>query len=813
MKKFSVLVKQVLMSTLTAGIFATGFASCSDEIENEANAFNGANTESLQVMNLEQYSYEVPIKVDVQGDWEIDIKFKDPANRFCYALPKKGHGPQMIDLCMLDNWTEERNEGELIIRDLGNSSNDKTFRLMQKCNLDNPEFVAIKTRGAGDEELNDSIIQARLAKMYQMGARTKAVGYGYNFLEAPGAMAVTKNPIIAIRKLKQDGTDAGARLDGTKTHIRMETFSGRSYEEMFCNLSSTTKANITKGALTAEMKATISSTQKSSNSHMFVYTTMDAVITRAYLSGLDRNNYRTYLTDNARDAIDGKGVYATGDKGFKQLIADYGSHLIMQSDLGGHLTYATTIDKSLTESTKEADLYAKCSYENKLKKVDVKSDNSISASIKKTYKNNLDKVFTKVTAIGGNPTLAVAVDTTDSSVQAWYESLVENAAIPVGIGSEKNDLIPLYDLVDDSTPEGKERKASMKAFFENGMAAVMAFDGTGESITDDIYEINLSDFASANGRNAGSTHTGTLVYEAWANNKAVALICKEYIPQISNQGLITTVYPIVNNKPILTDGRFAGCNLHEPARIYWNTDGSPHIYKDGDTRAMETKLYVRGGKVFSYKLMTGSSIKTQIKEQYLIGPRAPESLTMQFGGINCDGDYYSPCLEGLSYIEDYKYPLVKVGGRIWTREDYNGNAPHGPRRGERYGTYIRKGEIFFTNASVENASFPKGWHAGKSTDYKNLEKTVSYDYDIEVGIGGTLEKISGFNIKYKGWYEYDKKVKGGESQYYNYTHHGGGTVCFFVTPDKHRVWIKKDELIIVKKEETVALAIRLCKDL
>ena len=43
MKNFSVLVKQMLMSTLTAGMFAFSFSSCSDDL-NELEAMGGNTT-------------------------------------------------------------------------------------------------------------------------------------------------------------------------------------------------------------------------------------------------------------------------------------------------------------------------------------------------------------------------------------------------------------------------------------------------------------------------------------------------------------------------------------------------------------------------------------------------------------------------------------------------------------------------------------------------------------------------------------------------------------------------------------------------
>ena len=74
----------------------------------------------------------------------------------------------------------------------------------------------------------------------------------------------------------------------------------------------------------------------------------------------------------------------------------------------------------------------------------------------------------------------------------------------------------------------------------------------------------------------------------------------------------------------------------------------------------------------------------------------------------------NPSLEGLKYDSNYKYPLVKIGKHVWTRENYNGNVPHGEDKHEDYGSKIDKGQAYFTFKSIAKASFPTGWHADKA---------------------------------------------------------------------------------------------------
>ena len=118
MKTKKNLVKTMLMSILTAGTFGMGMTACSDDL----NEFGTAATETAvagsDLMNLEQHSYTVPVEIQNEGAWKVDFRFSDDNRHFCYALPAEGVGPQTIKLCVLDNWTDERNAAEMVITDM-----------------------------------------------------------------------------------------------------------------------------------------------------------------------------------------------------------------------------------------------------------------------------------------------------------------------------------------------------------------------------------------------------------------------------------------------------------------------------------------------------------------------------------------------------------------------------------------------------------------------------------------------------------------------------------------------------------------------
>ncbi len=806
MKKTSMLATSTLMSACTALMTLAGFTSCNDDLTDNFTSVSASDLGAFT--NLEQYSYNVPVNINVQGDWKIEFQYSDKNNSFCYASPDHGHGPATVKLCMLDNWTDQHNTGQMIVRDLSNSKNDRTYQLLQKCNTDNPNMV--RTSGRRGAAVASNTVR------YNQGLRTKAVGYGYNVTMAPGYEAVSINPIIALQKLQDAGNDAGAKL-GICTSCTQETCSGDSYREIFGSLKVQSNGKVTLGGLTSELKNSFSMEQKRSNSHMFVYTTVDMSINNVYLSGLDHNNIRQFMTDNARRAIDGEGVYTTDGQGFAKLLSDYGSHLIMKSDLGGRLRYATTVDKSMTSNVTEAKSVAKMSYENKM----LNGGSSVEAALKNKYESNHSMVHTKVMAMGGDPSKALAVNHEEKSVEEWRNSITTDNAMVVGLGNKKDDLIPLYDLVDTSTDAGKRRQEAMKQFFETGMANVMAYDGTGESVSSDCYQISIPGNLLVDGKTNASKLQGTLVYEAWANNKRIALVCQEYIPQISNMGPVVTVYPIHNNKPDFTNGRFLGNSLRPASELSWSESGTPSITQCTKNYDSERTVYVRGGHIFNYEPADGRVVNAEIKGMYLKTAKCKSDVTTIVGLMKQSGSHAyevdESWIQKVKYDENYQYPLVKIGNHIWLRENFAGHAPCGYNKANRYGVKIENGNMYYTNPSVHDMEVPIGWHVAKSSDFANLKEVVCHELGAE-GEGAVLHKdgTSGFNMEWQGWYslKHEEVHLGFKFEkyqvWYCYDHQCANEHHMeYLTADDDHVSIGDHEITICKGKGNWAMPIRL----
>ena len=681
MKNFSVLVKQMLMSTLTAGMFAFSFSSCSDDLnELEAMGGNATKGESFELTSLEQYSYTVPVQVNVEGDWEIDFRFSDEYNKFCYAIPDKGHGPATIKLCMLDNWTEKRNEGQMIIRDLSQNREDQSFRLLQKCNIDNPNYQQLRarTRGEGEEaKEGEEKNESPTSILYTEGLRKFAVGYGYNCTKAPGSSSVSINPILALELLAAQNNDAGAHVleEGS---FSWANYTGSSYRELYTKLTTAIEAKANKGCLTAEMKSTFSIEQKQSQKHTFVYTTANFKTHNAYITGVDASNIKNFLTENARNAINGLSPeYSNTKEGFAKLIQYYGSHLILQAELGGRLSYASTVDNALTSNVNEATAYAKCTYKNKV----AEGTGSIDATIKSKYEKNSQLVKTEVNTKGGDIELSL----NESSFNDWLKS-VKNKPVVTKFSDDAVSLIPLYDLVDTSLPDGAERKRAMEEYYESGMLNVMAYDGTDGAIDDAVYKISLpSDFISSSGEFRTSEEKGSLVYDAWYRGKRIAMLCKEYIPLLSNQGLVVTVYPVKDDKPNFTNGYFLGTDIKPASAISWAIGERPALSLLSSIVGQNTEVFVRGDQVFTTAPLGSRIISLDIKPRYLTFKKCKSDVSIVLGekGI---GAYYKDdnAPLKLKFDDNYNYPLVKIGKHIWMREEFSGYIPVGTDRYDRY---------------------------------------------------------------------------------------------------------------------------------
>ena len=671
------LVKSMLMSIATAGIFSFGFSSCSDDINEFDNHGFNAEINSYELQNLEQYSYTVPVKIDCQGAWKIDLKFSDENNHFCYALPSEGVGPQTIKLCMLDNWTDERNDGEMTIIDEQNPTNSKSFILSQKCNLDR----RAKTRG--DDESSDS--------EDRVGDIAYAVGYGYNLISEPGVKSVSRCPIIALEKLKEAGNGFGRQLNGVSSSSYSETYAENTIDEIITKMSIESKVSGSKCGFSAEVGGSFTSSQKKSKNHFFVMGTHDISVRNVVLVGPSTAQLKDFMTENAKADIEGTNkLYPSTQEGFKKLIENYGTHLILQAELGGRLRYATTVDKTLASSTTEAKAYANASYKNKIVSGEVKA----SAEQQKKYEKNESKVITNVTTLGGDFAIASQIDgqgnDNDTKINDWKKSLSEfKNLMMVGIN---NELVPIYELIEDP-----DRAADLKEYIETGLVS----DAEEIYYTTDLTHIAIPSLEKLTDTREKITsglfkggwrwHYPTQVYDVIENGEIVAQICHEFIPKITIEDRVTTIYPVRNNKADFSNGYFLGTDKKQPCRIHWDSEGNVKFSDYAKNKGRLNEMFIRNGEISTREANQRNIAKADITEAE-VQEKKVMMRTLPSG-------------------------LVKIGTKIWSRNDFSF---------ETTSPYI-KDNFYITARAIEEGDVktPKGFKLASNDDFEMMQTLLS----------------------------------------------------------------------------------------
>ena len=699
MKTKKNLVKPMLMSILTLGTFGMGLTACSDDVmeaDNKPEAFTAGN----DLMDLEQYGYTVPVEVKCEGAWKVEFKFDRGSRHFCYADIEEGVGPQTIKLCVTDNWTNHRNTGKMIITDLKNDENTKVINLGQKCNLDN---TAMTRSGATDSEAD-----------IQEGDILLAVGYGYNVMKNPKE-AVASNPILKIHQLRR--TPGG--IDAT---FQAHTYTGTSFQQLIENYKASASVSASYLGFKAEASAAFGRSATSETSKAFAYSVVNAEVTDIQLEGVNKVNRKKLMTDDARMAINGTPdeygdvAYPSTNEGFRELIEDFGTHLLLKATLGGHLTYATTIDKSLASTESELKAAASASYKCSF----IKADGSVSADMKKKYEDASESINTTLSAMGGSFDALMKLQgsggkDTDENVMEWLKSMKDDKnkkvmAIPQREGA---DLIPLWELVSDST-----RRAALKNYMETRMLQDFATTNL-ETTTSVMTKIGIGAFSN----------DGTQVKEVLKGGEVVAQICHEYVPGISQTERVTVIYPVADGKARYDMGYYVGDSTHRPGKVALNESGEPIYseYKNMPLGAINT-VYL-----CDLNFYTEKNDKGYIDDSDVVSSTI-EPL------------YFKDKMSGATQTVDHDYPVVKLFSHVWMREDYQ-------KRMNNEFNYACPWLYSYDNLNNMQVA---GWKVPDVKDYDSIISILSkYTSKCQPAEAMSVGGITGFDSDYreKAWAE------------------------------------------------------------
>lgn len=661
---------------MAAAAMTFAFAACSDD-DNYSISKAEVDIDQNEVGQLSPSSSvkTFNLKTDDDAEWVATVEWDRRAHRqpiYCY--PDSGVGSATLKIATLDNRTQQVRKANLIIRFPKDESKNITIPITQKrAEVDNS---------------GEDIIDGNMAR---------GIGYGYNAYKGYCENACMINPILEVDRM-YDEKKLVYDFSGVSIEHREE--SGASVEELARKLNATAHASMEYNGFAGSVDAQFNGGQKSTSSNEFAWMDINVRSCTARLNGTLARLIDSYITQEAYEDINGIGWvdregnestdFPSTDEGFRKLVQQYGTHLVIGAVLGGQLRTSVVCNTSKINSAYNASVALQASYNSDFANIDisatakaqqsaaVSSNHSgfyFNASVRGGGKNDgtfaaMSEVVAKMSkARQGTGTESSLTDDTDVKVeiednsseyekagQAWInslstgsgaepESVLQNVVI-IDFTSD-DQLLPLYELVNRRRDGGEDRYTKFRQWYENTMK------NDPEILS---YRANLSSYINVPPTKIDpmpdltqSRNSESLVQDIYqVNGQHVARVCSEFIPVINPSKRVNVIYPIVNGKPRYNLGIFCGDESSYPAQVSWGYEADPSVPIITTIKGLE-----KGAR----------------KVAYLRG----NHLTLEPDSNFVDSEYLTTRAKPYVLEADGRtYTTVKINDFIYTRDMYHG---------------------------------------------------------------------------------------------------------------------------------------------
>lgn len=687
-------------------------ASCSEE-DIVAEVAIPEELEQIQTngTGLESYSYTIPFEVASDSEWKIE--FDESGEEIAYAYPASGKGNATVQLYVLDNLDSESRQGTMTVVFPADESKNKVVALKQKA------------KNGSDDNFSAEAV----------GNITYGVGYGFNVVTGVGARAI-KSQIIKAQLLTEENYVQKAPTSSAS--VEFNTYTGSTVKELSNNFSTSFNVSAGKWGIEAEANSKFDINNYSKEEYQYAMSFVDVskeevTITLhedewAYWDDLDEGCF----TKAAYKAINGENrKYPSTNEGFKKLFDSYGTHVIRTATLGGRLTIATTINTSDISDEYNLEAFAKLSYGGV---VDVSGE--IKEEYKNSFKNNSSACQTKISALGGSSSIFsdlndLVGDGAKNAANAWFTSLNDDESTWTFIGIDNmENLIPLWELVEDA-----ERAELMQEYFESGQYALEAnkgvtYDmGVQAVITDGVPEYGVLDTQISD------------VKVGENNNKTVARICNEFIPELDETAPVKVIYPVINGNVKWNMGWFVGNEYFPPRRVV-NTNGKIRVeaIQNESELGEATEIYIRGMRIATTPVDEETvSQNTNIIPFY-------ERMVRQDA---VDNYRVVKILDNIWLAENFAARKTTIGENITM---FDGKSPFLNQHNRINNIEGYYNDWYHYDYTIQPNTYPEGW-AHPTVEKMDAIVKMLTDYDIPVmpafSIGGCL----GFNGSSSGLYD------------------------------------------------------------
>ena len=698
--------------TATA-IAAVAFTACTDDNKFLADVTYPEQADDNKIV-VEVKACEFPLVINTEGEWKVESD-----SYFFSVEPEEGKGNATVTVSVQNNKRSKRKKGQLTIVFPGHENKNKTLIIEQKW--------------LGEYDQNADILDKTNA-IY-------AVGYGFDTTKGlyPNSDCL-RAEIFNTSQLIKDGTEGTGEL---KMTAALSTMTGNSITELSNKL--TVKANVNGGLgkFKAEANASFTMDYTDNSNHEYAINYLEATLTTArFTKGVGRLKTRKYMNEEAYEDINGlfEDYSTTNPDGFKNLIRDYGTHVVMTARLGGRVRQSLDVDISDIKESYDLHAFAKASYEG----VFAKAEGSVEDDFHKSYNEHKNSMKINVDALGGDTKLAKALVAkdgfTEANYLAWFNSVDKENMALMGFVDE-NSLIPLYELVDQSATvekdgfDGKKRYRDLYNYMTGGEAARDYVDNSTYD-TGTVTEFDVPKFDESNNNNS-------LVKDIMLNGQQVGIVCEEYIPIINQNKRVIVIYPVIGSSVRYNMGFFIGDADHKPARVAWNgTDTNISEYSELDF-GQATKLYLRGASITATPAEGAEVRQGQLQDQKI---RAM----------------------GRGWATDY--PVVKIFNKLWMRKNFQSNQY--TTGGHMDCLYDDNNVAFYSYSEASNQNFaPLGWRVTSKYDFLDTQGLLkakgvldkvgaakAFFPDSKGGVLGFHETFSGgwWNNSFNnvGWFGY-----------------------------------------------------------
>ncbi|MBQ3631432.1 MAG: hypothetical protein II949_09365, partial [Prevotella sp.] len=518
-------MKRTFRSLMALAIAVVTLAACSsDDDKYVADVNLPAGTEKTADADIlvEAGAHEFTFDIKTEGQWTVTSQ-----NRFLRVQNAEGTGNATVTVAVQNNRSDDRKLGTLLITFPGHESENKTIIVEQK--------QAGESGGNAADDIDNS------NKIY-------AVGYSYDATASYANPDAVRVEIFDTHEMMKDGVLAVNAAQGS---LRENTVTGSSVSEISNKLSAKASVEGSYCGFKGEVKASFDMEHFQSNNYEYALSYLDMTVRKASLSKSFESVKFYYMTDDAYNDINGvpmvnrKGKvrisYESNDEGFKKLIRDYGTHVVVRSGLGGRIRRSMEVDLTKVSSSYDVKAFAKASYEGA---VDASAE--VDEHYKESYKESKEAVKIETDVLGGTEDLNKKLMTKDgftrANINTWMSSVTKSQMALVSF--DEGSLIPIYELVDrDATKaedgfNGEERYRLLKGYIDNYMGDDPDFSYYNCGTT---FEFDVPTFENK--------WNNTLIKDIYCDGHWVAQVCNEYIPEINRDQRVTVVYPVIVNQP------------------------------------------------------------------------------------------------------------------------------------------------------------------------------------------------------------------------------------------------------------------------